>query len=94
MLGLVRRRTQNLTIIDLEKNKIEQIYIHLEPHDYRVLIYVISVELVPSGEEEAERLTAVARISYLQDGVILLLRPESFSFFLSYLNLVIPARFE
>ena len=30
----------------------------------------------------------------LHDGVILLLRPESFSFFLSYLNLVIPVRFK
>ena len=30
---------------------------------------------------------------HLHDGVILLLRPESFMFFLSYLNLVIPARF-
>ena len=30
---------------------------------------------------------------HLHDGVILLLRPESFTFFLSYLNLVIPARF-
>ena len=30
---------------------------------------------------------------HLHDGVILLLRPESFTFFLSYLNLVIPAGF-
>ena len=30
---------------------------------------------------------------HLHDGVILLLRPESFTFFLSYLNLVVPARF-
>ena len=30
---------------------------------------------------------------HLHDGDILLLRPESFTFFLSYLNLVIPARF-
>ena len=30
---------------------------------------------------------------HLHDGVILLLRPESFTFFLSYLNLVIPVRF-
>ena len=33
-------------------------------------------------------------IGHLQDGVILLLRPESFSFFFSYLNLVMPARFK
>ena len=33
-------------------------------------------------------------IGHLHDGVILLLRPESFSFFLSYSNLVIPARFQ
>ena len=33
-------------------------------------------------------------IGHLHDGVILLLRPESFSFFLSYLNLVIPVRFK
>ena len=33
-------------------------------------------------------------IGHLPDGVILLLRPESFSFFFSYLNLVIPARFK
>ena len=32
-------------------------------------------------------------IGHLHDDVILLLRPESFSFFLSYFNLVIPARF-
>ena len=31
-------------------------------------------------------------IGRLHDGVILLLRPEYFSFFLSYLNLEIPAR--
>ena len=31
-------------------------------------------------------------IGHLHDGVILLLRPEFFSFFLSHLNLVIPAR--
>ena len=31
-------------------------------------------------------------IDHLHDGVILLIRPESFTFFLSYLNLVIPAR--
>ena len=33
-------------------------------------------------------------IGHLHDGVILPLRPESFSFFLSYLNFVIPVRFE
>ena len=32
------------------------------------------------------------RIGHLHDGVILLLRPESFPFFLSYLNFVIPVR--
>ena len=32
-------------------------------------------------------------IGHLHDGVILPLRPESFSFFLSYLNFVIPVRF-
>ena len=32
-------------------------------------------------------------IGHLHDGVILLLRPESFSFFLSYFDLVIPVRF-
>ena len=36
---------------------------------------------------------AISIIGHLHDGVILLLRPESFSFFFSYLNLVIPARF-
>ena len=36
-------------------------------------------------------LSILAR-GHLHDGVILLLRPESFSFFLSNLNLVIPAR--
>ena len=30
---------------------------------------------------------------HLHDGVILLLRPESFTFFLSYLLMAIPARF-
>ena len=34
----------------------------------------------------------ILAIGHLHDGVILLLRPESFSFFLSYLNLVIPVR--
>ena len=34
----------------------------------------------------------ILAIGNLHDGVILLLRPESFSFFLSYLNLVIPVR--
>ena len=34
------------------------------------------------------------RTGHLHDGVILLLRPESFSFFLSYLNSVIPVRFK
>ena len=33
-------------------------------------------------------------MDHLHDGVILLLRPESFSFFLSYLNSVIPMRFK
>ena len=33
-------------------------------------------------------------IGHLHDGVILLLRQESLSFFLSYSNLVIPAWFE
>ena len=33
------------------------------------------------------------KIGHLRDGLLLLLRPESFSFLLSYLNLVIPARF-
>ena len=33
-------------------------------------------------------------IGPLHDGIILLLWPESFSFFLSYLNLVIPVRFQ
>ena len=33
-------------------------------------------------------------IGHLHDGAILLLRPQSFSFFLSHSNLVIPARFE
>ena len=32
-------------------------------------------------------------IGHLHDGVILLLRPQRFSFFLSYLNLEIPGRF-
>ena len=31
-------------------------------------------------------------IGHLHDGVTLLVRPESFTFFLSYLNFVIPAR--
>ena len=34
------------------------------------------------------------QLGHLHDGVILLLRPESLSFFLLYLNLVIPARFK
>ena len=34
----------------------------------------------------------ILAIGHLHDGIILLLRPESFSFFLSYLNLVIPVR--
>ena len=34
------------------------------------------------------------RIGHLHDGVILLLWPESFLFFLSYSNFVIPARFK
>ena len=34
------------------------------------------------------------RIGHLQDDIILLLLPESFSFFLSYLNFVIPVRFK
>ena len=33
-------------------------------------------------------------IGHLHDGVVLLLLPQSFSFFLSYLNFVIPARFK
>ena len=33
-------------------------------------------------------------IGHLQDGVILLLQPEFFLFFLSHLNLVIPAKFK
>ena len=33
-------------------------------------------------------------LGHLHDGVILLQRPESFSFFLSYLNFVIPVRFK
>ena len=35
-----------------------------------------------------------AIIGHLHDGVILLLRPEAFSFFRSYLNSVIPVRFK
>ena len=35
---------------------------------------------------------SILTIGHLHDGVILLLRPESFSFFLSNLNLVIPVR--
>ena len=35
---------------------------------------------------------SILAIGHLHDGVILLLRPESFSFFLSNLNLVIPAQ--
>ena len=34
------------------------------------------------------------KIGHLHDGVILLLRPEFFSFFLSHLILVIPERFK
>ena len=34
------------------------------------------------------------QLGHLHDGVILLLRPESLSFFLLYLNLVILARFK
>ena len=34
------------------------------------------------------------KLGHLHDDVILLLRPESLSFFLLYLNLVIPARFK
>ena len=33
-------------------------------------------------------------IGHLHDGIILLLRPQSFLFFHSYSNLVVPARFE
>ena len=36
----------------------------------------------------------VLSIGHLHDGVILLLRLESFSFFLSYLNFVIPVWFK
>ena len=34
------------------------------------------------------------RVGHLHDGVTLLLRPEYFLFFLSYLNFVIRVRFE
>ena len=39
-----------------------------------------------------EAVAILRLLDNLHDGLILLLRPESFTFFLSYLNLVIPAR--
>ena len=36
MRELIRGRTQNFTKNDQEKPKIEQINLHLEPHDYRI----------------------------------------------------------
>ena len=36
----------------------------------------------------------LSAMGYLYDGVISLLRPESFSLFLSYSNLVIPERYK
>ena len=47
----------------------------------------------PSPKWRASSL-GVITIGHVHDGVILLLRPESFSFFLSYLYFVIPVRFE
>ena len=36
MRELIHGRTQNCTKNDQEKPKIEQINLHLEPHDYRI----------------------------------------------------------
>ena len=70
LLELACRRTQNFTKNDQAKPKIEQIYLHLEPHDYR--INYVNIDLSheneiaftkaqvpllakqPSGEEQRE----------------------------------------
>ena len=49
--------------------------------------------LLHSSLLDSEKNNIVMKIGHLHDDVILLLRPESFSFFLSYFNLVIPVRF-
>ena len=54
--------------------------------------WVVAATLVALPEYYQNRFRL--SIGHLHDGVILLLRPESFSLSLSYSNLVIPVRFQ
>ena len=60
-----------------------------------LIINVVFLRPRPKGLNlsSVTKTPSFARVTdHFHDGVILLLRPESITFFLSYLNLVIPAR--
>ena len=55
--------------------------------------YCLKIEIEDTSQTFIKQyVLRILAIGHLHDGVILLLLPESFSFFLSYLNLVIPVR--
>ena len=68
-----------------------QISWFLEVYD-KIIQYVV-MDPLQNTANDAQRGKKNKEIGLLHDDVILLLRPESFSFFLVYFNLVIPARF-
>ena len=56
--------------------------------------YKLTVKLMFRSHDPRSMKLEYLELGHLHDGVILLLWPESLSFFLLYLNLVIPARFK
>ena len=63
------------------------------PFFYLSLQLSVALFLVlDNTDKEKISLSVFVFMGHLHDGVILLLGPEPFSFFFSYLNLVIPAR--
>ena len=56
--------------------------------------YKLTVKVMFRSHDPRSMKLEYLELGHLHNGVILLLRPESLSFFLLYLNLVIPARFK
>ena len=87
------------SVIPLIKKQVVSLFFEQISFSYGTLLFIVICELdfyrFRCGiTHRSDHLESTRAIGHLHDGIILLLRPESFSFFRSSLNLVMPERFK